>query len=164
MFGLKKKKPELFTVVSPLTGKLISLDQVHDEVFSSKMMGDGFAIEPTSASNTVISPISGKIVALVESKHAVGIKNEATGIEILIHIGLDTVKLNGEGFDVLVRMDQEVKQGQPLIKFEQQVLKDHDLELTTMVIFTGGLNDAIDLGAKNDTDIHAGDLILRQVE
>lgn len=120
-------------IVIPLTGKLVPIEDVPDEVFSGKMMGDGFAIEPDDG--TVISPVDGKIINIFPTKHAVGIQS-ANGREILIHVGLDTVKLDGAGFEVFVEEGQEVQQGQEILKADLEYLKEHAPSIITPVVFT----------------------------
>ncbi|WEV38849.1 PTS glucose transporter subunit IIA [Lactobacillus sp. ESL0680] len=135
MFGfLKKKKPE-FEVTAPIAGVVTDLSTVDDPVFSQKLMGDGFAIKLAADVDTVSAPVAGEIMSLPESKHAVGLVTPA-GDEILIHIGIDTVNLNGAGFTALVKQGDSVKQGQELIKLDRQSLAANNVDLTTMVIFT----------------------------
>ena len=102
MFGLKKKKLDLS---SPVDGKLIKLAQVPDEVFSQGLMGQGFAIEPTA--DMIYTPVAGKITNVFPTKHAIGIKTKQ-GPELLLHLGLDTVELNGTPFELLVTEGQNV--------------------------------------------------------
>lgn len=128
-----KKKNEMF---SPVTGKSISLESVNDDVFSKKMMGEGIAFEPTS--EIVVSPCKGTVSLVMSSKHAVGITMD-NGAEILIHVGLDTVELNGEGFESLVKEMDKVKVGQPLLKFDKAFIEAKGLETTTMLISTNNV-------------------------
>ncbi len=105
-----------------------------DEVFSSKIMGDGLAIIPTTS--IVRSPADGEItVVMEESKHAVGIKFE-NGVEALIHVGIDTVSMNGEGFEVFVKTGDSVKEGQDLIMFDEELIKNRGLSTYTMLVIT----------------------------
>ncbi|MCS4475965.1 PTS glucose transporter subunit IIA [Clostridium botulinum] len=105
-----------------------------DEVFASKIMGDGLAIIPTT--NIVKSPADGEIIVVMEeSKHAVGIKFE-NGIEALIHVGIDTVSMNGEGFEVFVKTGDSVKEGQDLIMFDEELIKNRGLSTYTMLVIT----------------------------
>ncbi|MDF7669161.1 PTS glucose transporter subunit IIA [Lactobacillus sp. ESL0703] len=135
MFGfLKKKKPE-FEVTAPIAGVVTDLSTVDDPVFSQKLMGDGFAIKLAADADTVSAPVAGEIVSLPESKHAIGLVTPA-GDEILIHIGIDTVNLNGAGFTALIEQGDSVEQGQELIKLDRQKLAANNADLTTMVIFT----------------------------
>lgn len=99
MFSVFKEKK--CYVYSPTVGKLMTLSEVDDPVFSTGMMGPGFAIDPIS--EEVFAPIEGKITSVFPTKHAIGIKT-AQGMEVLIHIGIDTVDLNGKGFDVKVNI------------------------------------------------------------
>ena len=88
------------TVFSPIKGTVLPLSEVNDPIFAQEMMGKGLAIQPSA--NTVVSPIEGVVSMIAPSKHAIGITS-TTGVEILIHVGLDTVQLNGEGFELLVQ-------------------------------------------------------------
>ncbi|PLR75544.1 PTS glucose transporter subunit IICBA [Bacillus sp. V3-13] len=119
--------------VSPLKGEIIPITEVPDAVFSGKMMGDGFAIIPTEG--TVVSPVDGKIVNLFPTKHAIGILSDA-GREILIHIGIDTVNLKGQGFEALVAENDRVKIGQPLLKIDLDYIKDNATSTITPIVFT----------------------------
>jgi glucose PTS system EIICBA or EIICB component len=106
---------------------------VPDQVFSQKMMGDGFAIMPTDG--TVVSPVDGKIINVFPTKHAIGIES-AAGHEILIHVGIDTVKLNGQGFEALVKQGDEVKKGQPILQVDLEYVKNNAPSIVTPIIFT----------------------------
>ncbi len=120
-------------VIAPLSGKLLPLTEVPDQVFSEKMMGDGFAIDPSEGE--VVSPVDGKIINVFPTKHAIGMVSKK-GQEILIHFGIDTVKLKGDGFDVLVEQDEEVKQGQTLMKANLDFLKKNAPSVITPIVFT----------------------------
>jgi len=119
--------------VSPLSGKVLDLKDVPDQVFSAKMMGDGFAIEPTSGE--VLSPVKGKIATLFPTKHAIGILAD-DGREILIHFGIDTVNLKGEGFEALVKQGDVVEAGQPILRVDIEKVKANAPSIITPVIFT----------------------------
>ncbi len=134
MFSLFKKKEKNLKLKAYLSGKRISINKVPDEVFSSKIMGDGLAIIPTTS--IVKSPADGEItVVMEESKHAVGIKFE-NGVEALIHVGIDTVSMNGEGFEVFVKTGDSVKEGQDLIMFDEELIKNRGLSTYTMLVIT----------------------------
>jgi glucose PTS system EIICBA or EIICB component len=119
--------------MAPLKGELKPITEVPDQVFAGKMMGDGFAIVP--AEGTIVSPVSGKIVNLFPTKHAIGILSD-TGREILIHVGIDTVNLKGQGFETLVSENDIVDQGQPLLKVDLEYIKEHATSTITPVVFT----------------------------
>lgn len=120
-------------IVSPLDGKIINITEVPDEVFSQKMMGDGFAIEPSNGE--VVSPVNGTITTVFPTKHAVGITAE-DGLELLVHFGMDTVTLKGEGFTALVEQEAKVKAGQPILKVDLDSVKDKVPSIITPVVFT----------------------------
>lgn len=120
-------------IVTPITGRLLDITEVPDQVFSQKMMGDGFAIEPVDG--TVVSPVDGKIINVFPTKHAIGIQSKG-GREILIHFGIDTVNLRGEGFDLLVEEGVEVVAGQPILKVNLDVVKPKVPSIVTPIIFT----------------------------
>jgi PTS system N-acetylglucosamine-specific IIC component len=119
--------------VMPIEGEIIPLEEVPDQIFSQKMMGDGFGIIPSSGS--VVSPVDGSITGVFPTKHAIGIKSDQ-GYEILIHIGLDTVHLKGEGFTVLVEEGVRVTKGQEILKFDLDFIKKSAPSTVTPVIFT----------------------------
>jgi PTS system glucose-specific IIA component len=122
-------------------GTSIDLAEVKDEVFSEKMMGEGIAICPTD--NKVYAPCDGKIVTVMqESKHAVAIETE-DGMEILIHVGIDTVGLKGEGFNIHCKEGQKVKKGELLISFDKELLRDKELDDTIMLILANQNNHEI---------------------
>ncbi|MHA6487867.1 glucose-specific PTS transporter subunit IIBC [Bacillus cabrialesii] len=119
--------------IYPLKGETVSLTDVPDPVFSEKMMGEGFAIDPSEGK--VIAPADGEIVSIFPTKHAIGFMS-AGGIEILIHVGIDTVKLNGESFEAHVTSGQAVTQGELLLTFDLDYIKQHAASAVTPVIFT----------------------------
>lgn len=124
-----------FDFVAPMTGRVLDLDDVSDKVFSDRLMGDGFAIELTESE--VVSPVDGVVEMTYPSKHAFGIK-ASSGEEILIHLGMDTVELNGEGFESFVETNDRVKKGQLLCKIDLDYVKDQGKSLVSPVIFTSG--------------------------
>lgn len=119
------------TLVSPLKGEIIPLESVNDESFSQKLLGDGVAIRP--AEGIVRAPCDAVISSVIETRHAVGMTSK-NGAEVLIHVGLDTVELKGQFFECLVELDQEVKAGDPLIKFDLQSIAEAGYDTTTPFI------------------------------
>ena len=121
-----------FTAVAD--GKVIDMSEVKDEMFSQKMMGDGVAVEPTG--NLVVAPADAEVTMVMEdSLHAVGLRL-ANGAEMLIHIGVDTVKLGGKGFELLVRAGDKVGQGTPLVKFDRATIKEAGYQDTVIMAVT----------------------------
>lgn len=135
MFGLFKKKKEdiILKLLAPITGISIPLSEVADPVFAQKMAGDGLAIEPSS--NIAVAPADGELTLVFKTKHAFAMTLE-DGVEILIHIGIETVSLNGEGFELLVKEGTKVKAGTPIIKFDKELIKSKGLPLTTSILIT----------------------------
>ncbi|WP_028044545.1 beta-glucoside-specific PTS transporter subunit IIABC [Candidatus Stoquefichus massiliensis] len=127
------KNEDLKSVDAPMSGDVIALSEVQDAAFASEQMGKGYAIIPTDGK--VVAPFDGEIVALFPTKHAIGIKR-IDGLELLIHIGLDTVNLNGEGFKSYVAVGTHVKAGDLLIEFDLDGMKKKGYDLTTPVIVT----------------------------
>lgn len=122
------------TVVnSPLEGKVIPLQEVSDPTFAEGLLGKGIAVEPTNGE--VIAPFNGSIESLFQTKHAIGLRSEQ-GLELLIHIGLDTVNLEGKHFEAHVEQGQAVKQGELLITFDIDKIKDAGYPTVTPVIVT----------------------------
>ena len=119
--------------VAPLKGEIKAITEVPDPVFAEKMMGDGFAIIPSEG--TVVSPVDGKIINLFPTKHAIGILSDG-GREILIHVGIDTVNLKGQGFETFVSENERVKKGQLLLKIDLDYVKEHAKSIITPIVFT----------------------------
>ena len=125
-------------VYSVADGQVVALEQVKDPVFAQKMMGDGFAVEP--ANGNIVSPVSGTVSSIFPTKHALGIVTEA-GLEVLVHIGLDTVSLEGKPFTVHVAEGQKVAAGDLLVTADLDAIRAAGRETSTVVVFTNG--DAI---------------------
>ncbi|AZB42593.1 PTS glucose transporter subunit IICBA [Bacillus sp. FJAT-42376] len=119
--------------VSPIHGKILPITEVPDQVFSGKMMGDGFAIEPIEG--TVVSPVDGKILNIFPTKHAIGLLSDS-GHEILIHVGIDTVSLKGEGFESFISEGDTVKKGQKLLEVNLDFIKANAPSSITPIVFT----------------------------
>lgn len=132
---LFKKKEEVtdISVVAPINGELVELQDVPDPVFSEKMLGEGVAIKPTDGE--VIAPVDGKIIQVFPTKHAVGILAE-NGAEILIHIGLETVNLEGEGFTAHVVEGDKIKRGDKLISFDLGLISEKAESTLTPIVIT----------------------------
>ena len=134
LFGKKVQSKEQ-VIMAPLSGTLRQLVEVPDPVFAGKMVGDGIAIEPSEG--IVVAPFDGEIVQLFPTKHAIGLRN-AFGLEILIHIGLETVSLQGEGFEAFVKQGDQVKMGDKLITFDMAIINDKASSTITPVVLTNG--------------------------
>ncbi|OIJ13418.1 PTS glucose transporter subunit IICBA [Anaerobacillus alkalilacustris] len=121
------------TYISPIEGKILPISEVPDQVFSQKMMGDGFAVLPNKGE--VVAPVNAKVVNVFPTKHAIGLESDG-GKEIIIHFGIDTVNLKGEGFEVLVKEGDIVKRGQLLMKVDLPYIEKHATSIITPVVFT----------------------------
>lgn len=128
----QKKEEILF---APLRGKVIPLTEVPDPTFSEKMLGEGFAILPSEGK--VFSPVDGKVVQIFPTKHAIGIQSKG-GLEILIHIGLETVTMEGKGFTSFVNAGDKVRVGDPLIHFSLTEVKEKAKSTITPIVITNG--------------------------
>lgn len=126
----------------PMTGDLLPLTEVPDEAFSAGLMGPGFGIRPTDGA--VYAPFDGQVVMIFPTKHAIGLKSD-TGMEVLIHVGLDTVKLNGEGFDLFVTDGQKIKRGDALLKADIIQIEGQVPSVITPVVFTSLMGQEITL-------------------
>lgn len=151
----KKQKLQIF---SPVHGKILSLDQVPDPVFSEKMMGEGVAIMPSGGN--IHSPIDGSVILVADTKHAIGIRSK-DGTEILIHIGLETVSLNGVGFNTHVKIGDSVSIGQLLVDVDWTYLKKHAESIITPIVITNS-NDR-DIQVENMNEGFVGETVLMTV-
>lgn len=135
MFNLFKKndthKKTYFA--SPFTGELHPITDAPDEAFASKMTGDGFMVYPTDG--TVYAPADSEVTFVFDTKHAVGL-TAADGTVYMLHIGIDTVKLQGQGFTVLVKDGQHVKKGDKLLEFDNEFVKTHAASNACLCLFT----------------------------
>ena len=125
-------------VTAPFSGTLVPLNEVPDETFASGVLGEGIAIEPSDG--LFCSPVDGTVETIAETKHAIGFAAD-NGLEILVHVGLETVSLNGEGFEILVKEGDKVKAGQPVAKADLALIRERGLKTITSIVVTGGADD-----------------------
>lgn len=132
LFGRKKKESKTMDMLMPINGEVVQLSTVPDPVFAEKMMGDGFAIIPSDGK--IYAPFDAEIVTLFPTGHAIGLA--ANGVELLIHFGLDTVTLNGEGFTTHVKQGDKITAGQLLVEVDVEAVASKVPSIITPVIFT----------------------------
>ena len=138
MFGFFKKKVtkevtpelELFAVAE---GEVVAITEINDPVFSQKFMGDGYAVLPTNG--VITSPVAGEVINVFPTKHAVGIKTD-NGVEVLLHMGIDTVELNGKYFNALKEQGDKVKQGDKLLEVDFDGVKESGYDATVLFVVT----------------------------
>ncbi|AVQ37464.1 PTS glucose transporter subunit IIA [Clostridium botulinum] len=130
MFSFFKRENK---IVAPVLGRVLELSEVPDKVFASKLAGDGVAIE--CEDNTIVAPANGVISLIFKTNHAFGITLE-DGTELLVHIGIDTVKLEGKGFERLLQEGDKVKVGDPIIRIDEEFIKSQGYSLITPVLIT----------------------------
>ncbi|MCF6465809.1 PTS sugar transporter subunit IIA [Clostridium sp. Cult2] len=153
------KKNKFIEIVAPITGNILSIEEVPDKVFSEKMIGDGLAINPTEGK--VVSPIDGTVVTIFPTNHAIGLVTKE-GLEILIHIGLDTVELDGLGFKRIIEKDSKVKKGDLLMEFDINTIKEKGKSPITPIIITN--MDKVNKIDKKDGLVNKGENTLFIVE
>ena len=154
MFGLFKKKIE---IASPMTGDVVDITKTSDQVFSGKMVGDGVTIIPTDGE--VVAPIDAEVTQIFDTGHAIGLKSG--DIEILIHIGLDTVELNGQGFQKIAKVGDQVKKGDTLIIADLNLIKSLGKPIETPLIIVNGGGKTIH---KNLTHAIKGETIVMELK
>lgn len=147
-------------VLSPITGKVVSLKQVNDVTFSEEIMGKGAAIIPTEG--RAVSPVDGVVSAIFETKHAIGLTAD-NGTEILIHIGLDTVKLGGKHFTAHVKSGDRVKSGDLLVEFDIKAIQEEGYEIITPVLVTN-VDRCNDVLALIDKDVNEKDELIKVIK
>lgn len=138
MFGFFKKKEEkkvepVVTLFAVATGEVVPITEVNDPVFSQKFMGDGYAVLPTDG--TITAPVAGEVVNVFPTKHAVGIKTD-NGLEVLLHMGIDTVELNGEPFDTIVTVGQRVDENTVVAHVDLEAVKAAGKDTPMIVALT----------------------------
>ncbi|XWO14180.1 phosphoenolpyruvate--protein phosphotransferase [Candidatus Hepatincola sp. Pdp] len=149
-------------IYAPINGNLIEIENVADPVFSEKMLGDGIAIRPALQRSTIHAPCSGKITTIHDSHHAISLTT-AQGIEVLIHVGIDTVNLLGEGFQPLVKIGDLVKQGQPLLNVDFPLLAKKAPSIDVILVFTN-LQETQTLQKTTKTNINVNDEIINIID
>ena len=154
----EEKKPlvETIELSSPLTGTVIPLADVEDAVFAGGVLGEGLAILPEEGK--VYAPADGIISAVTDTRHAVGMTTNQ-GVEVLIHVGLDTVQLGGKGFTLHCKTGDKVKKGSLLLEFDMKIIKEAGLSLTTPVLVSNMMN-FISLKPSEEKQVKAGDTLL----
>lgn len=135
MFNFLRKRQEELKLYAPLKGKIVDITETPDPVFSSKILGDGIAIEPNEG--IVVAPCAGKIEVIPSTKHAIGMRT-ASGVELLIHVGLNTVELDGHGFELHVKVGDQVSCGDKLLTFDRKYILEQDKSLITPIVITNG--------------------------
>lgn len=132
--NIAEKIEEASYLIAPVEGKIINIEEVEDEMFSSKALGDGVAIEPEG--EIIVAPANCKVISASEKmKHAIGLQL-SNHMEILIHVGIDTVSMNGDGFELLIKEDDIVKEGTPLVKFNKEKILINGCKTTVLMIVT----------------------------
>ena len=148
-------------VTAVVDGEIIPIENVEDQIFSQKMIGDGYGIHPTS--QTVYSPVDGRIEQVAQSKHAVYIAIDEE-IKLLIHIGIDTIDLKGEGFTSELKKDTPVKKGDPLIHFNPTFIKEEGLNPVICVILLNGSKDKFNLTVHPEKEALANETIAMTID
>lgn len=146
MFNFLKKNTG--KIIAPVSGKVIAISECEDAVFSEKILGDGVAVIPDGKSDVIVSPVNGKVVNTVDTLHAFGIETD-DGVELLVHIGLNTVEMKGEGFENLVKLGDTVKAGEPICKADFGMITEKGYPLQTPVVIT-------DMSQIGKLEIHTG--------
>lgn len=161
MFGKwlsNKQESKRLSIASPMTGKAVPLENVPDEAFAAKHMGDGVAIEP--AEGRVVAPFDGIVAHLIRTRHAIILEHES-GVQLLIHIGVNTVGLKGKGFRAFVENGAKVKQGDTLIEFDLEEIREAGYAVITPVIIANG-NETVEQLEAAFKDVVAGEPSLLQ--
>lgn len=158
LFGLGKKKLTE-TIYAPVNGKLQTLENVNDPVFAQKLMGDGFGIVPNQGD--ICSPVEGVVTSVFKTKHALGLKTSKS-LEVMIHMGLDTVELEGKPFEILAKEGDKVKAQAPIAKMdlEQVRLAKKDTVILTIITNTADKVDSSSLSVENDADLKNGSKVM----
>lgn len=155
---LESAKQEI--IASPLTGEVVTQENIEDQVFASGAMGKAIAINPTDG--TVYAPTNATVSLLFPTGHAIGLMTEE-GTEILVHIGLDTVELDGEGFEVFIEKDDKVVAGQKLVSFDMDLIKERGFSVQTPIVVTNS-NDFEDVLFTNEDKVEQGDYLITSVK
>ncbi|SFE01697.1 PTS system IIA component, Glc family [Lentibacillus persicus] len=155
--NLFKKRDAKTDIFAPVNGEIVQLDEVPDPVFSQKMMGDGVAVKPSEGK--VFAPTDGEVIQIPETKHAIGLRAN-DGTEILIHIGLETVSLEGEGFTVSVSTGDRVSTGQELMTFDLAYIRENASSDVTPIVITNAQETGKQYTMTNEKEGKAGETVI----
>lgn len=160
MFGIfKKKKKNVEEVYSPCLGRIVQIEDVPDPVFSEKMMGDGIAIEPTEGK--IYAPFDGEVIQVFNTKHAITLKSNK-GTNLLIHIGLETVNLEGAPFDVKIKNGQAISKGQLLVDVDLEYIKSKGLKtITPIILVNEGGEEKVIIEKDKNTSATINDVLMK---
>lgn len=142
-----------FDIFAPVSGQVIDLSEVPDEIFAQKIAGDGVAIKPSS--NIIVAPVEGTIYLIMESNHAFAITLH-NGIEILVHIGIDTVQLDGRGFERLIEEGAKVNVGTPIMKIDTEAISEAGYSLITPILIANP-DKLKDISYTTDVEVNAAE-------
>ena len=148
-------------IIAPISGRIMPLSEVPDEVFAQKMVGDGIAIEP-NGSGSMLAPAAGRVEKIFDTNHAFSIVTPA-GVEIFVHFGMDTVQLEGKGFERVVEESAVVKVGDPLIKYDYEFLKANAKSIITPVIISN-YEDYSSLNPVESGEAKAGETVVLNIQ
>ncbi|GGB80782.1 MULTISPECIES: PTS sugar transporter subunit IIA [Staphylococcus] len=154
LFGKGKEVNKEIAIYTPITGEYVKIEDIPDPVFAQKMMGEGFGVNPTEGE--VVSPINGKVDNIFPTKHAIGLQAD-NGLELLVHVGLDTVQLDGEGFEVLVESGDTVNIGDPLLRFDLNYIKENAKSVISPIIITNSDNTSAIAVAEDLNSVSKGE-------
>lgn len=157
MFGFLKKKTDI-EVYSPCLGRVIPIEDVSDEVFSQKMVGDGVGI--ISKDNTIYSPFDGEVVQIFDTKHAIVLKDKHEN-NILIHIGIDTVKLKGVPFEIAVSQGDKIGQGDIIAKVDFDLISREGLDPTVIIVLMDDSGEKVIVDKNINDDISVKDILFK---
>ncbi len=155
---MKNKEEEGIKFITPIKGEIIKIDEIPDPVFAGKMMGDGFGIMP--AEGKIYAPVTGEVSSIFPTGHAIGLK-VGDDVEILIHFGLDTVNLKGEGFTAHVKQGDQVKAGDLLIEVDLDSVKDKVPSIATPVVFPKLENKTFEVKYQNVEAKEEGIIVIK---
>ncbi len=150
MFGFSRKKVE--TLVAPVNGQIVALQLVPDATFAEKMLGDGIAVQPSS--NKIVAPCAGTLTMVSATGHAFAVTSKG-GLEILVHIGLDTVKMQGQGFKQLLNPGTQVKAGDEIIEIDLNLIRQQGHKTITPIVITN-MEKVKDISVTEVSDCFAG--------
>ena len=150
---------EVLEIYSPISGEIIGIEDIPDEAFAKKLIGDGVGIIPADEGNTIYSPCDAKDMSIFETNHAVSFEAK-NGLELIVHFGIDTVALNGKGFERIVKVAEgAVKKGEMLIKYDLEYIKQNAKSHKTPVIISS--MDMVESIEKMKGRVRPGDLLMR---